>query len=154
MVVRSPAYVASILHRSLRLQNMCQDYMNGDGMGINHRYRGGRYQTCTILISAWGSIWGSLVFPVINIIMVHQVGKLIARTAGWAWKQSHAKSRAVREDRERICFASAFACVVSKNPKTPKLSLTGDAAITRGAIGSLVSPLYIFGMNTCLPCLQ
>ena len=68
--------------------------------------------------------------------------KLIACTAGWACKQSHTKCRAVHEDHERICFAFAFACVVVKNPKTPKLHPMADDAITRGGIGSLVSPIY------------
>ena len=49
------------------------------------------------------------------------------------------------EDRERICFAFDFACVVGKNPKPPKLSSMADDAITRGSIGSLVSLMYICG---------
>ena len=69
--------------------------------------------------------------------------KLIACTAYWGWKQSHAKSRTAHEDRERIYFVFAFACVVGKNPNTPKLSPIADDAITRGSIRSLVSPLYI-----------
>ena len=55
-----------------------------------------------------------------------------------------------REDRERICFVFAFACVVGKNPKTAKLSPMADDAITRGGVGSLVSPLYICGSNANL----
>ena len=98
-----------------------------------------------ILIPAWGSIWGSSGFLVIKIIVVRQVRKLIAYSAGWVWKQSHAKSCATREDREHICFALAFACVVGKNPKNPKLRTMADDAIARGDIGSLVSPFYICG---------
>ena len=79
------------------------------------------------------------------MIMVRQVRRLIECTAGWAWKQSLAKSRVAREDRERICLAFAFACVVGKNPKTPNLSPMADDAIIQGGIGSLVSPLYICG---------
>ena len=56
---------------------------------------------------------------------------------------SHVKLRTTREDRERICFAFAFAFVVSKNPKTPKLSPMADKAIARGGIGGLGSLLYI-----------
>ena len=70
--------------------------------------------------------------------MVCQVSKLIACTA---------KSRTVREDCERICFAFTFACVVGKNPKTPKLNPMADDAITRVGIGSLVSPSYICGAD-------
>ena len=47
------------------------------------------------------------------------------------------------ENRKRICIAFAFACVVDKNPKTPKLSPIADNAITRGGLGSLVSLVYI-----------
>ena len=39
-----------------------------------------------------------------------------------------------QEDGERICLASSFACVISKNLKTPKLSPMADEAITRGGI--------------------
>ena len=42
-------------------------------------------------------------------------------------------------------FAFAFACVVCKNLKTPKLSTMAEDAITWGGIGILVSTLYICG---------
>ena len=58
-------------------------------------------------------------------------------------KQSHTKSRVVCEDRERICFAFVFACVVGKNLKTPKLSPLADDAITRGSIGISVSTVEV-----------
>ena len=51
------------------------------------------------------------------------------------------------EDRERICFAFAFACVVGKNPKTPKLSPMADDTITRGGIGSFISLVYISALD-------
>ena len=54
----------------------------------------------------------------------------------------------ISEDCKRICFAFAFACVVGKNPKTPKLSPMADYAITRGGIGSLVSLVYICDVCT------
>ena len=38
------------------------------------------------------------------------------------------------EDCGRIDFASAFGCMVGKNPKTPKLSSMADNAITQGSI--------------------
>ena len=47
---------------------------------------------------------------------------------------------------ERICFAFVFACMVGKNPKTPKLSPMADNAITPGGIGCLGSLVYICGM--------
>ena len=50
-----------------------------------------------------------------------------------------------REDHERIGFGFVFAWVVSKNPKTPKLSPMGDDAITQCGIGGLVSLVYICG---------
>ena len=56
--------------------------------------------------------------------------KLIARTAGWAWKQSHAKSRPARDDRKRISFAFAIACVVGKNPKTPNWACHDMCAVS------------------------
>ena len=57
------------------------------------------------------------------------------------------KRCAAQEDCEHICFA--IACVVGKNPKTPKLRLIADDAITRGGLGSLVSLVYIC---ETLPC--
>ena len=42
----------------------------------------GDTRPCAILIPAWSSNWGSLGFPVIRIIVVRQVRKLIACTAG------------------------------------------------------------------------
>ena len=51
------------------------------------------------------------------------------------------------EDRGRICFACAFACVVGKNPKTPNLSSMADDAITRGGIGGPGSLVYIYGVG-------
>ena len=53
------------------------------------------------------------------------------------------KCRMAREDREHICLAFIFGCVVGKSPKTPKLSPTADDAITRGGIGGLGSPVYV-----------
>ena len=52
-----------------------------------------------------------------------------------------------REDCEHICFAIIFACVVGKNPKTPKLSPVADNAIARGGIG-LGSLLNICASST------
>ena len=54
-----------------------------------------------------------------------------------------------REDCGRISFASVFAWVVGKNPKTPKLSHMADNAFTRGGIGGLRSLVYICGKD-CL----
>ena len=53
-----------------------------------------------------------------------------------------------RKDRERICCAFAFVCVIGKNLKTPKLSPMADDAITRGGIGGLGSLVYIYGGPT------
>ena len=57
------------------------------------------------------------------------------------------KGCAWREDCERICFAFALACVVGKNPKTPKFSPMADDTITQGSIGSLVSLVCICDNN-------
>ena len=46
-----------------------------------------------------------------------------------------------------FCLAFALACVVSKNPKTPKLSPMADDAITQGGIEGLGSLVYICGFN-------
>ena len=72
---------------------------------------------CATAIPAWGSIWGSSSFPVLNLIIVRQVRKLPACTVHvvWAWRQSCVKSRTACQDRERVCFAFAPACVVGKN---------------------------------------
>ena len=59
--------------------------------------------------------------------------------------KTHVKRCASHEDREHICFAFAFACVVGKNLKTPKLSPMADNAITQGGIiGNLVSLVYMY----------
>ena len=57
-----------------------------------------------------------------------------------------------REDRERICFAFIFGCVVGKNPKTPKLIPIADDANTWGGIGGLVSLVYICELYLFLCC--
>ena len=115
---------------------------------LNDMYTRGT-RPCAILIPAWGSIWGLRVFPVIKIIVVRQVRVLPVCTAVWAWRQTRIKCCAlVRNDRERICFVFALPWVVSKNPKSPKLSPMADNAITRGGIGSLVSLVYICELNT------
>ena len=46
-------------------------------------------------------------------------------------------------DRGRIGFVFAFACVVSKNLKTPKLSSMDDNAISWVGIGGVGSLVYI-----------
>ena len=50
-----------------------------------------------------------------------------------------------REDREIICFAFVFACVVGKDLKTPKLSPMAGNSITQGVIGGLGFLVYICG---------
>ena len=73
-------------------------------------------------LSRHGAQFGGLrVFPIIKIIVVRQVCKLPTWTAVWAWRQSGVKSRTPRDDRERICYVFAFARVVGKKPKTPKV---------------------------------
>ena len=103
-----------------------------------------RYQTLCHLDPGMGLNLGVFGFPVIKIIVVCQVSKLPACTAVQACRQSRVKSRAVNEDPQCICFVFAFACVVGKNPKTPKLNPMADNAITRGGIGSLVSLVYLW----------
>ena len=44
--------------------------------------------------------------------------------------KTHIKYRMAGKDRGRFGFASIFACVVSKNQKTPKLNPMADDAIT------------------------
>ena len=51
-----------------------------------------------------------------------------------------------RKDHGRICIAFVFAYVVGKNPKTPNLSPMTNNNITRGGIGGLGSPVYIYGL--------
>ena len=89
----------------------------------------------TLSWSLHGAQFGGLrVFPVIKIIVVRQVHVLPPCTAVWTWRQTCVKPCAANENREHICFAFVFACVVSKNPKTPILSSMADNAITRGGI--------------------
>ena len=51
-----------------------------------------------------------------------------------------------RKDRGRICVAFICVCVVDKNLKIPNLSPMAADAITRGGIGGLGSPVYIYGL--------
>ena len=55
-----------------------------------------------------------------------------------------------REDREHVCFAFIFVCVVSKKLKTLKLSPMAEDAITWGGIGGLGSLVYICGCSISL----
>ena len=47
--------------------------------------------------------------------------------------------------------APVFACVVGKNPQTPKLSPMADDTITWGSIGGLGSLVYICGLSVRKP---
>ena len=63
--------------------------------------------------------------------------------------KTHLKCHMTRKDRGRIGCAFGFACVVDKNPKTPKLSSMADDAFTWGGIGGLGSLVYICGASRC-----
>ena len=106
-----------------------------------HRYRGRRCQT----LRHYGAQFGGLrVFPVIKIIVVCQVRKLNACTAGWAWKQSHAKNGEGREDRECICFAFAFCVCGHQKPEDPQIEPHGWRLHYTGRYReSGISPLYL-----------
>ena len=56
------------------------------------------------------------------------------------------KPHMAQENRARI----GFAYVVSKNPKTPKLSSMADDAITWGGIGGLGSLVYICAWSSVI----
>ena len=51
-----------------------------------------------------------------------------------------------RKDHGHICIAFVFACVVSKNQKTPNLNPMADDAITQGNIRGLGSTVYPGGV--------
>ena len=80
-------------------------------------------RTCAILILAWGSIWGSSGVSHNQINHGSSGACVTLMYCGLSVKNKQAqKCGTVREDHERICFAFIFACVVGKNPKTPKSS--------------------------------
>ena len=110
----------------------------------SHRCRGGIPDPAPSWSQHGAQFGGLWVFPVIKIIVVRQVRKLIACTAGWACKQSHAKSRAVCEDRERICFAFAFVCGRQKH-EDPQFEPHGWRRHYTGRYReSGISPLYLW----------
>ena len=112
-------------------------------------------RTCAILISAWGSNWGSLAFSryqntrglsgVYATCIYCDLSVKINRH-----KTPHGAWRAWAH-----LFCICFQCVIGKNPKTPNLSPMANNAITRGGRG-LGSPVYIYGgmasglVNICL----
>ena len=53
-----------------------------------------------------------------------------------------------RKDRGHICIVFVFAYLADKNPKTLNLSPMANDAITRGGIGGLGSPVYIYGRKS------
>ena len=97
---------------------------------------------CTILIPAWGSIWGSLGFSrnqnnrgssgAYITCMYHDLSMNAQITV---WMTAH-------EDCERVCFAFIFVYVVGKNLMTRKLNPMADEAVTWGGIGGLGSLVY------------
>ena len=88
-------------------------------------------------------IGGLQVFPVIKTIVVHHLRMLVACTAVCVGRQSHVKSRTVREDCEHICFAFVFVCVVGKNSKSPKSEPHGWQGHYTGLYRSGISCVYL-----------
>ena len=65
---------------------------------------------------------------------------------GLSVKINTCKCRTAFKDRGNICIAYVFGVCGRQNPKTPHLSPMADDAITRGGIGGLGSPVYIYGL--------
>ena len=57
------------------------------------------------------------------------------------------KRHMAHKDQGRIVFAFDFVCMVSRNPKTNKLSPMADNIIKRGGLGGLGSLVYICGVK-------
>ena len=87
-----------------------------------------------------------VVFLVIKIIVVCQVRVLPACTAGIIVKTNTRKTlRGVQRSWTHLFCIHAFAYVVGKNPKTPKLSPMADIAITQGGSGKRgISGVYLW----------
>ena len=84
-------------------------------------------------------------FLVIKITAVRQVRMSLHLPRSKHEDKTCVKRYMADEDREHIGFAFVFACAVGKTPKTPKLNLMADEAITQGGIGGLGSLVYICG---------
>ena len=89
-------------------------------------------KTCAIFIQAWGSSWGSSGFVRNQIDRGSSGTYATCIYCGLIVKINTLKSRTAREDRGHICFKFVFACVVGKDPKTPKLNPMADDAIYMG----------------------
>ena len=125
-------------------QNTLKKTLYGNTCGISTDIHQ-RYQEPAPSWSQHGAQIGGLwVFPIIKIVVVHQVYILPACTAVWEWSETRVKCHLAREDCEGIWFLFSLACVGSKNWKTTKLNPMADDTIKRGGIG-LGSPVYICG---------
>ena len=106
----------------------------------------GDLRTCAIFIPARKSNWGSLVFH--NQNNRGSSGTYVTCIyCGLSVKINMCKT----PHSLKIVDAFVFACVVSKNLKTPNLSLMADDTITRGSMRGLGSPLNICGGRMQLP---
>ena len=111
-----------------------------------HRYTREIPEPAPFLSQHGAQIGGLRVFSVIKITMIRQVCICHLHLL-WSEREdkTHIKCRTAREDGGRISFAFLFACVVSRNPKTPNFSPMADDTITLGGrpIQGLGFPLYI-----------
>ena len=93
-------------------------------------------RTCAILIPAWGSNWGYSGISHNQNNHGSSDGHVTCIYYGLSVK-IHTRWNATRRVNGRICFAFAFAYVVSKNSSVPNLSLVWD------------HPYYICGWDQC-----
>ena len=74
-------------------------------------------------------------FLVIKITVVHhQVCMSLHPLWSDCEDKTHVKCHMVCKDRGHIGIEFVFVCVVGEDPKTPKMSLAADGAITRDGI--------------------
>ena len=71
-----------------------------------------------------------------------------ASTAIWAWRKNMCKMPKGEQWSWTHWFSASSACIVGKNPKTPKMSPLADDAIKQGGIGRLGSLVYICDLHT------
>ena len=101
---------------------------------FTHRYSSEIPEPAPFLSWYGDQIGGLQVFPVIKIIVAHQVRMSPASTAIWVWRWTHIKHRMTYKDCGCICFVFVFACVISKKRKEPQFEPTWLTMPLHGAV--------------------
>ena len=119
-----------------QLVSVYRDLLASLMMMLNHSHKWDP-RTCAIFIPAWGSNWGSLVSPVIKIIVVRQVRTCMSPAftdqLRFVRADKHAQNAVWRAKVDafvlRLLLRTCGQCGW-QNPKTPNLSSMADSCTT------------------------